>query len=167
MISTCICRYLPSLQHCRPWPPPVSGYTLQAPGEGSPILTLMFIYIHLKIGTLVCSAKLSLMGIGNLVSKDILDSNHQWRFCRQASQLQLKRQCLNAFSFDVQVQVQSMSILEYIAPILADLLMDQMLQIEFQVLLSTINMCFCLLLERRFGRIVMSYYIRCLHWKRK
>ena len=39
---------------------------------------------------------------------------------------------------------------------LADLLMDQMLQIEFQVLLSTINMCFCLLLERRFGRIVMS-----------
>ena len=39
---------------------------------------------------------------------------------------------------------------------LADLLMDQMLQIEFQVLLSAINMCFCLLLERRFGRIVMS-----------
>ena len=49
-----------------------------------------------------------------------------------------------------------MSVLEYTAPILADLLMDQMLQIEFQVLLSTINMCFCLLLERRFGRIVMS-----------
>ena len=64
--------------------------------------------------------------------------------------------CLNAFSFDVQVQVQSMSVLEYTAPILADLLMDQMLQIEFQVLLSTINMGFCLLMERRFGRIVMS-----------
>ena len=49
-----------------------------------------------------------------------------------------------------------MSVLEYTAPILADLLMDQMLQIEFQVLLSTINMGFCLLMERRFGRIVMS-----------